>query len=61
MAHTRKDTLTRTRDWARHLRADGKHTANRGERRAARREIARECEELGGGFLLQRFTAIERN
>ncbi|MFP4281882.1 MAG: hypothetical protein ACLFU2_04600 [Opitutales bacterium] len=40
MAHQRKDTLTKPREWWRHLRWM-KRLQNKGERVAARDEIAR--------------------
>jgi len=40
MAHSRKDTLAKTREWADHLRPFGKRQQAKAERRAARRDIA---------------------
>jgi hypothetical protein len=42
MAHVRKDTLTRTIDWAKHLRPFLKRKQARRERVAAKKEIENE-------------------
>lgn len=42
MAHVRKDTLTKTRCWKKHLRPEGKRRAAKDERLAAKREIQSE-------------------
>lgn len=42
MAHVRKDTLTKTVDWAKHLRPFGKRQQARRERVAAKKEIEAE-------------------
>ncbi len=39
MAHVRKDTLTKTIEWAKHLRPFGKRKQARRERVAAKKEI----------------------
>lgn len=42
MAHVRKDTLTKTIEWAKHLRPFGKRRQAKQERRAARKDIDKE-------------------
>jgi hypothetical protein len=42
MAHTRKDTLTATREWAKHLRPFGKRRQAKQERKAAQLQIKKE-------------------
>lgn len=42
MAHVRKDTLTRSREWAKHLRPFGKRKQAKGERVAAKKLIEKE-------------------
>jgi hypothetical protein len=44
MAHTRKDTLTRTHEWAKHLRPFGKRRQSKAERKAAEKQIKEEKE-----------------
>ena len=39
MAHARKDTLTKPREWAKHLRPFGKRRQSKLERKAAQRQI----------------------
>jgi hypothetical protein len=45
MAHTRKDTLTKTRQWWKHPK-DFKKIQNTSERRAAKREINAHTAEI---------------
>ena len=40
MAHKRKDTLTKTTEWAKHLRPYHKRKAAKAERRACKKEIS---------------------
>jgi hypothetical protein len=40
MAHTRKDTFTKTRDRAKHLRPEGKRAQNKAERRHAKHNLS---------------------
>lgn len=42
MAHTRKDTLIRTKEWWKHLRPFNKRLQAKGERRAAKKQIEQE-------------------
>lgn len=49
MAHTRKDTLTKTIEWAKHLRPFGKRAQARRERVAVKKDIRQryeDCREL---------------
>lgn len=39
MAHTRKDTLIKPKEWAKHLRPFGKRVQSKAERQAAKKEI----------------------
>ena len=39
MSHVRKDTLAKTREWAKHLRPFGKRKQSKMERQAVAREI----------------------
>lgn len=41
MAHKRKDTLTKSKQWWKHLR-DWKRPQNKAERRAAKKQITEE-------------------
>jgi len=40
MTHVRKDTLAKTKEWAKHLRPFGKRVQAKSERRAAKAQIA---------------------
>lgn len=42
MAHTRKDTLTKPKEWAKHLRPHGKKAQSKAERQAAKKEIQKD-------------------
>lgn len=42
MAHARKDTLSKPREWAKHLRPSGKRAQAKAERRVIKLEILRE-------------------
>jgi hypothetical protein len=42
MSHVRKDTLTKPRQWAKHLRPYGKRMQSKAERQAVKKEIERE-------------------
>lgn len=44
MAHTRKDTLTRTVQWWKHLRKFNKHVQSKKERKAAEKEVKKHIE-----------------
>ena len=44
MAHKRKDTLTQTTEWAKHLRPIGKRIQAKKERNASKKEIRKEQE-----------------
>jgi hypothetical protein len=45
MAHTRKDTLTKPIEWAKHLRPYGKKRQQHKERVAAQKQINKEINE----------------
>jgi len=46
MSHTRKDTLAKTVEWAKHLRPFGKRRQAKAERAAASKEIQTQKKEL---------------
>ena len=46
MAHKRKDTFAKSREWAKHLRPSGKREQVVRERKAAQREIHKATYEL---------------
>ena len=50
MSHTRKDTITASDEWAKHLRPEGKRQYNKSERRAVRVMLAEEDEVKGHGL-----------
>jgi len=54
MAHKRKDTLTKSPDWWRHLRPFNKRKVAKAERRAARAEITEEDYEDAKGLGLHK-------
>ena len=45
MSHTRKDTLAKTRQWAKHLRPSGKREQAKAERRAVMKEIKNQVKD----------------